>query len=244
MIFADPPYFLSSGGISVQSGKVVCVDKGDWDKRMSLEEINNYNHRWISLCRDKLKDNGTIWISGTYHNIFSVANALSLLGFKILNVITWAKTNPPPNISCRYFTYSTEFIIWARKKEKVAHYYNNIGIFIFALDSENNAFLWSFTALRPYIKLPSEISDSFIRDIEKFGTKGDQMKVVIVSIDENNGFLRVSYKRVPKEEAFSSHNNNLRKVPETSSEDFKPLEEKLPEWIAATLKEAKENESK
>ena len=90
----------------------------------------------------------------------------------------------------------------------------------------------------------SEISDSFIRDIEKFGTKGDQMKVVIVSIDENNGFLRVSYKRVPKEEAFSSHNNNLRKVPETSSEDFKPLEEKLPEWIAATLKEAKENEGK
>ena len=90
----------------------------------------------------------------------------------------------------------------------------------------------------------SEISDSFIRDIEKFGTKGDQMKVVIVSIDENNGFLRVSYKRVPKEEAFSSHNNNLRKVPETSSEDFKPLEEKLPECIAATLKEAKENEGK
>lgn len=90
----------------------------------------------------------------------------------------------------------------------------------------------------------SEISDSFIRDIEKFGTKGDQMKVVIVNIDENNGFLRVSYKRVPKEEAFSSHNNNLRKVPETTSEDFKPLEEKLPEWIATTLKEAKENEDK
>lgn len=90
----------------------------------------------------------------------------------------------------------------------------------------------------------SEISDSFIRDIEKFGTKGDQMKVVIVNIDENNGFLRVSYKRVPKEEAFSSHSNNLRKAPETSSEDFKPLEEKLPEWIATTLKEAKENEDK
>ena len=89
----------------------------------------------------------------------------------------------------------------------------------------------------------SEISDSFIRDIEKFGTKGDQMKVVIVNIDENNGFLRVSYKRVPKEEAFSSHSNNLRKAPETSSEDFKPLAEKLPEWIKNTLEKAKkENE--
>ena len=124
MIFADPPYFLSSGGISVQSGKVVCVDKGDWDKSMSQEDINAFNLKWLSLCREKLKDNGTIWISGTYHNIFSVANCLTQLGYKILNVITWAKTNPPPNISCRYFTYSTEFIIWARKSKKVPHYYN------------------------------------------------------------------------------------------------------------------------
>ena len=124
MIFADPPYFLSSGGISVQSGKVVCVDKGDWDKSMSQEDINAFNLKWLSMCREKLKDNGTIWISGTYHNIFSVANCLTQLGYKILNVITWAKTNPPPNISCRYFTYSTEFIIWARKSEKVPHYYN------------------------------------------------------------------------------------------------------------------------
>ena len=102
----------------------MCVDKGEWDKGMASEEINEFNLNWISLCREKLKDNGTIWISGTYHNIFSVANALSSLDFKILNVITWAKTNPPPNISCRYFTYSTEFIIWARKREKVAHFYN------------------------------------------------------------------------------------------------------------------------
>lgn len=124
MIFADPPYFLSDGGISVQSGKVVCVDKGDWDKSMSQEDVNAFNLKWLSLCRDKLKDNGTIWISGTYHNIFSVANCLTQLGYKILNVITWAKTTPPPNVSCRYFTYSTEFIIWARKKEKVPHVFN------------------------------------------------------------------------------------------------------------------------
>jgi len=124
MIFADPPYFLSNGGISVQSGKIVCVDKGDWDKGLSPEDMMAFNLRWLGLCRDKLKENGTIWISGTYHNIFSVANALTQLGYKILNVITWAKTNPPPNISCRYFTYSTEFVIWARKSQKVAHFYN------------------------------------------------------------------------------------------------------------------------
>lgn len=124
MIFADPPYFLSNGGISYQAGKVVCVDKGDWDKGGSPESITEFNRKWLSLCREKLKDNGTIWISGTHHNIFSIANVLTELGYKILNVITWAKTNPPPNISCRFFTYSTEFIIWARKCPKVPHKYN------------------------------------------------------------------------------------------------------------------------
>ncbi len=124
MIFADPPYFLSNGGISVQSGKVVSVNKGDWDKGLSQEKMHAFYREWLSLCREKLKDNGTIWISGTYHNIFSVANCLTELGYKILNVVTWAKTNPPPNISCRYFTYSTEFVIWARKSEKKAHYFN------------------------------------------------------------------------------------------------------------------------
>lgn len=124
MIFADPPYFLSNGGISYQSGKIVSVDKGDWDKGRTPQEIHDFNYQWLKLCRDKLKENGTIWISGTYHNIFSVANCLQELGYKILNVVTWAKTNPPPNISCRYFTYSTEFIIWARKNQKTTHYYN------------------------------------------------------------------------------------------------------------------------
>lgn len=124
MIFADPPYFLSNGGISLQSGKVVSVDKGEWDKGMSQDEVMAFNMEWLRLCRDKLKDNGSIWISGTYHNIFSVANSLTVLGYKILNVVTCEKTNPPVNISCRYFKYSTEFIIWARKMKKVPHKFN------------------------------------------------------------------------------------------------------------------------
>jgi site-specific DNA-methyltransferase (adenine-specific) len=71
-----------------------------------------------------MKEDATIWISGTMHNIFSVGQILNELGFKILNVITWEKTNPPPNFSCRYFTYSTEQIIWARKTSKKPHYFN------------------------------------------------------------------------------------------------------------------------
>lgn len=124
MIFADPPYFLSNGGISVQSGKMVSVNKGDWDKSQGFEKDNEFNFNWLKACREKLTDNGTIWISGTYHNIFSVAQMLNELNYKILNCVTWAKTNPPPNLSCKYFTHSTEFILWARKEKNVPHYFN------------------------------------------------------------------------------------------------------------------------
>ena len=124
MIFADPPYFLSNGGISVSSGKVVCVDKGEWDKAPSAEYIDEFNRRWLTACKDKLEDNGTIWISGTHHNIFSVADQLSELGFKILNVITWNKTDPPDNVSRRVFKHSAEYIIWAKISKRSQHRYN------------------------------------------------------------------------------------------------------------------------
>ena len=125
MIFADPPYFLSNGGISNSGGRVVSVDKGDWDKAYSLEEKHEFNRKWIKLAKKILKPNGTIWVSGSFHNIYSVGMALEQEGFKILNNITWQKTNPAPNLSCRYFTHSTETILWARKNDKKArHYYN------------------------------------------------------------------------------------------------------------------------
>lgn len=125
MIFADPPYFLSNGGITCSGGKVASVNKGKWDEIGSLEEKHEFNRSWIKLCKHVLKPNGSIWISGTLHNIYSVGMALEQEGFKILNNITWQKTNPPPNLSCRYFTHSTETILWARKNNKKArHYYN------------------------------------------------------------------------------------------------------------------------
>ncbi len=152
MIFADPPYFLSKGGISISNGKVVCVDKGEWDKCETAAEVDLFNLQWIKLCRAKLKPNGTIWVSGTYHNIFSVANALSELGFKILNVITWQKSNPPANISRRFFTYSTEFIIWARKEKKVAHTFN-YDIMKAINDGKQMTDVWRLPAIEPWEKL-------------------------------------------------------------------------------------------
>ena len=128
MIFADPPYFLSSGGVSCHSGKQVSVDKGEWDRTVTPEEKLSFNRKWIKLCREVLKDNGTLWISGTLHNIYSIGVALELEGFSIINNITWAKANPAPNLACRCFTHSTETILWARKqlttKKKGNHYFD------------------------------------------------------------------------------------------------------------------------
>jgi site-specific DNA-methyltransferase (adenine-specific) len=151
MVFADPPYFLSNGGLSVQNGEIVSVNKGDWDRSQGQNYLNDFNRKWLSLVRDKMKDNATIWISGTMHNIFSVGQLLTELGFKILNVITWEKTNPPPNFSCRYFTYSAEQIIWARKSEKTPHYFD------YELMKELNVGrqmkdVWTLPAIQPWEK--------------------------------------------------------------------------------------------
>lgn len=85
----------------------------------------------------------------------------------------------------------------------------------------------------------SEISDNYIRDIEKFGSVGDEIKVKVLSIDSSNGFLRVSLKQVPEDQAYSTHVNSNRNVVNVEKSDFATLKEKLPEWIDATMKEIK-----
>ena len=128
VIFADPPYFLSSGGVSCHSGRQVIVNKAEWDKSISIQDKIKFNRKWIKECRRALKDDGTIWISGTFHNIYSIGVALELEGFSIINNITWEKPNPAPNLACRCFTNSTETILWARKqltaKKKGKHFFN------------------------------------------------------------------------------------------------------------------------
>lgn len=145
MIFADPPYFLSNDGFTCQNGKMVKVNKGEWDKSKGAEENHKYNLAWLSACQKVLKKDGTIWISGTQHVIFDIGFALQQLGFKILNMITWEKPNPAPNLSCRYFTHSTELLIWASKSEKSKHTFN------YDLMREENGgkqmkSVWTFTA--------------------------------------------------------------------------------------------------
>ena len=124
LIFADPPYFLSNGGMTCKSGRMVSVDKGEWDASRGAQANHDFNLRWLAACQRLLKPNGSIWVSGTSHVIFSIGYAMQTLGFKILNDIAWFKVNPPPNLSCRYFTHSTETIIWAGKDEGTRHTFN------------------------------------------------------------------------------------------------------------------------
>lgn len=124
MIFADPPYFLSNGGTTCKSGKRASVNKAKWDKSNGLYKDHAFNRLWISKCRNVMKDDATIWICGTHHNIYSVGFALQELGFKILNHIVFQKNNPPPNLSCRYFTHSSEDIIWAAKSHDSKYCFN------------------------------------------------------------------------------------------------------------------------
>jgi modification methylase len=122
LIFADPPYNLQLQNDLYRPNlsKVDAVDDG-WDKFASFAEYDRFTHAWLSACRRVLKETGTLWIIGSYHNIFRVGTVLQDLGFWILNDVIWLKTNPMPNFRGVRFTNAHETLIWAQKKQG-AHY--------------------------------------------------------------------------------------------------------------------------
>lgn len=121
MIFADPPYFLSNGGLSINSGKVVSVDKGSWDKKENYLSTEIFTEKWLKECYRLLKKDGSIWVSGTSHNIFEVHKVMMLIGYKIINIVIWHKSDPPPLIYKNKFRFSYEILIWAKKDK---HHFN------------------------------------------------------------------------------------------------------------------------
>ncbi|HHX67368.1 MAG TPA: site-specific DNA-methyltransferase [Gallicola sp.] len=148
LIFADPPYFLSNDGLSINSGKIVSVNKGDWDKRENYSDIYLFTKTWISKCYKLLKSNGSIWISGTHHNIFDVKRALDEVGFKLINIVIWHKSDPPPLIYKNKFKFSHEIIIWAKKDRR--HYFNYDEMF--QVNNEEMGDVWLMPAVQHYEK--------------------------------------------------------------------------------------------
>ena len=124
MVFADPPYGLSNDGFSVHSGRQVSVNKGEWDRSKGVQEDYEFHLAWLEACRRLLTPNGTIWVSGTYHSIYSCGFAMTKLGYRILNDIAWYKPNAAPNLGRRMFTASHETLIWASKSKKAKHTFN------------------------------------------------------------------------------------------------------------------------
>ena len=220
MIFADPPYFLSNDGITCHSGRMVSVNKGDWDKASTLEQKHNFNRKWIKSCKRVLKDNGTIWISGTLHNIYSIGMALEQEGFKIINNITWQKTNPPPNLACRCFTHSTETILWARKEGKKCRHFFNYQLMKEEDGGKQMKDVWNGTLtpnkektegkhptqkplyLLERIILASTNEDDIVLDpfcgSSTTGVAARKLGRKYIGIDNNNDYIEISRKRLEK----------------------------------------------
>ena len=222
MIFADPPYFLSDNGITCSGGKMVNVNKGKWDKSLSIKEKHAFNKKWIKECYRILRDNGTIWISGTLHNIYSIGMALEEEGFKIINNITWQKTNPPPNLACKAFTHSTETILWARKDLKKIKYTFNYELMKNLNNNKQMKDVWTTSLTKPSEKRqgkhptqkPLEILDKIILSSTKekdlvldpfcgsstTGISAIKLNRKYIGIDNEKEYLDLSIRRYKEEE--------------------------------------------
>ena len=220
MIFADPPYFLSGNGITCSGGKMVSVNKGEWDKALSIKEKHKFNKKWIRECYRILKDNGTIWISGTLHNIYSIGMALEEEGFKIINNITWQKTNPPPNLACKTFTHSTETILWARKDLKNIKYTFNYTLMKEINNNKQMKDVWTTSLTKPSEKKcgkhptqkPLEILDKIILASTKekdlildpfcgsstTGISAVRLNRRYIGIDNEKEYIEISIRRYKK----------------------------------------------
>jgi len=224
MIFADPPYFLSNGGITCKSGCMASVDKGEWDKQDSaiagIEKKHKFNRKWIRLCKKVLKPSGSIWISGTLHNIYSIGMALEQEGFKLINNITWQKTNPPPNIACRCFTHSTETILWAKKDDKKTKHIFNYQEMKKANNGKQMKDVWAGSLTKPSEKKegkhPTQKPGYLLERIVLSSTNTGQVVLdpfcgsgttgieavrngrLFIGIDNNEEYLQLTKKRLEK----------------------------------------------
>lgn len=216
LFFADPPYFLSNDGITCSGGKMVSVNKGDWDKNDNLS-VDEFNYLFLKEAQRIIKPSGSIWVSGTMHNIYSVGYQMQRLGLRILNNITWQKTNPPPNLSRKMFTHSTETILWAAKDR------NSKFTFNYELMKEENGGkqmkdVWSYSLtkksekkfgkhptqkplelMRRIIRASSNEGDLVIDPFVGSGTTGVaaiELNRKFIGIDIEKEFLDLAIKRI------------------------------------------------
>ena len=145
MVFADPPYNLQLGGdlLRPDNSKVDAVDD-DWDKFDSFAEYDAFTRAWLTECRRVLKPEGSIWVIGSYHNVFRLGAAIQDLGFWVLNDIIWRKSNPMPNFKGTRFTNAHETLIWAaRSRDQKRYTFNYDALKAFNEDTQMRSD-WTF----------------------------------------------------------------------------------------------------
>ena len=214
LIFADPPYFLSNGGKSIHSGKVVSVNKGDWDDKSKYDNHLQFTKEWLQQSFRVLKYGGSIWISGTAHNIFDVKNCLDEIGFKIINIVVWHKSDPPPLIYKNKFKFSYELIIWAKKDGKHTFKYDDM----FNVAGEEMQDVWTIPAvgmsekkfgyhptqkpealLERIIKACSNEGDIVLDPFSGSGTTcyvAKKLNRKYIGIEKNKEFFNISKRRI------------------------------------------------
>ena len=166
MIFADPPYNMSGKkNQTVKSGKMTTLYKGNWDV---IEDIHKYNSEWLSECIRVLKDDGTIWVSGTLHNHPSVGVTLKALGLWIINDVVWYKRNAPPLLSKTRLAPSTE-LIWIASKSKKYFFDYDLGKILNGGKQMRN--MWEINAQRHLTEHPTEKPENLLERIILLGSK-------------------------------------------------------------------------
>lgn len=259
MIFADPPYFLSTGNGKVNvKGQYIKFDKGNWDRVRSREEKDSFNMGWLEPCTRLLKQNGTIWICGTYHNIFSVEKCLDKLGFKIINVIVWQKPDPPVTLSDKRFNFCTEYLIWATRCSCKDYTFNQD-----ALKAVNGGVymqdVWKLSAASAWEKLQGKhptqkplrllyraiiastnqgdcILDPFAGS-STTGIAANLLGRTFVGIDENPSFLELGRKRreyIAEEPNFSEMKQRMEEGPEQVTVLVNHARQELKSWMMQT----------
>lgn len=214
LIFADPPYFLSNGGKSIHSGRVVSVNKGDWDDKSTYANHLEFTKEWLQQSFRVLKYGGSIWVSGTIHNIFDVKNYLDEIGFKIINIVVWHKSDPPPLIYKNKFKFSYELIIWAKKDGKHKFNYDDM----FNVANEEMQDVWTISAvqmcekkfgyhptqkpealLERIIKACSNENDTVLDPFSGSGTTcyvAKRLNRKYIGIEKNKEYFNISKRRI------------------------------------------------
>lgn len=206
MIFADPPYFLSNGGKSISSGKVVSVNKGEWDKKENYQDVQKFTFEWLNECYRLMKNKSSIWVTGTHHNIFDIKEKMDKIGFKIINVIIWKKLDPPPLIYKNKFKFSYEFVIWADKGHGHTFNYDTM----FNIDKEEMQDVWILPAVQMNEKKfgyhPTQKPECLLERIIKSSTISNQKVLDPFMGSGTTGLVAKKLKRefigIEKEEKF------------------------------------------